>query len=284
MSRSDDPGGALVPIGWPTRASRLYVLDEQLRPVPAGTAGELYIAGEQLARGYLGRPAATAASFVPDPFGPPGQRMYRSGDLVRMRSDGCLEYLGRIDEQIKVNGYRVEPAEIEAALAEHPLVGQAVVRLASAPDALARRLTAFIVPAEPSGVHAVDPETLRHHTAARLPKHMVPVDYFTVPKIPLTGNGKVDLDLLTSQACTAPDLVAATTAPCERLLCDLIAQLTGATRVEVDDDFFQLGGTSVTAAQLVTLARREGVTITLGGVLKERTVRRLLAGRPSPGG
>ncbi|MDL4820043.1 non-ribosomal peptide synthetase [Actinomadura opuntiae] len=273
---------ARVPIGRPTAGTRLYVLDELLVPVPPGTAGELYIAGDQLARGYLGRPGTTAAAFLADPFGPAGERMYRSGDLVRLRpGDGDLEYLGRTDDQLKINGYRIEPGEVEVVLAEHERVARAVVtprRHGAGPAAL----TAHVVAAR--GGPPPDAGELRAYAASRLPEHLVPADIVPLDVLPLTANGKVDRAALPEPVRTRPDAgTTARAAPAagarERVLCRLFTELTGVPGPGVDDDFFRLGGTSIGAAKLVTRARREGIGLTVDDVLKGRTIRRMLARR-----
>lgn len=272
--RGDATDGPRVPIGRPTPGTRLHILDERLKPVPAGTTGELYIAGTQLARGYLGRPGATASAFVADPTGPPGERMYRSGDLVLARPGGCLEYLGRADDQIKINGYRIEPGEIEVVLTEHDLVTQAVVKVRGE-GAGPRRLTAYVVPA--AGDARLDLGELRRYAASRLPEHMVPVEFLSLPILPLTANGKVDHDALPEPAPRNDGEVTAARTAEEALLCQMVAELTGAPAAGIDDDFFQLGGSSIAAAKLVTRARRQGIAFTLQTVLRRRTIRRILA-------
>lgn len=277
QARWDGPvDGPHVPIGGPIGGVRLYVLDHRLKQVPAGDTGELHIAGPQLARGYLGRPTATATAFLADPFGPPGERMYRTGDLVRQRPDGNLEFLGRADDQIKVNGYRIEPGEIQAVLTGHDLVAQAFVTLRGR-DTESPRLTAFVVPAEGAG--RLDPDALRAFVASRLPEHMVPVDFVPLPALPLTANGKVDQRALPAPGArdTGGDSTATAAGSVEGVLCRMVVDLTGARSAGIDDDFFQLGGSSIAAARLVTRARREGIGLTLATVLKGRTVRRMLA-------
>lgn len=187
--RPDGPsGGAAPPIGRPLGHVRAHVLDAALAEVGPGGTGELYLAGEGLARGYLGRAALTAERFTADPFGPPGTRMYRTGDLVRRRDDGQLDFLGRVDEQVKVNGYRVEPGEVEAALTRHPGVAEAmaVVRADSVRDA---RLVAHLVPADPFAPPA--PEEVRGWLAALLPAHLVPAELRFTAALPRTPNGKL---------------------------------------------------------------------------------------------
>ncbi|HEU4454354.1 MAG TPA: amino acid adenylation domain-containing protein [Longimicrobium sp.] len=184
-----DPDGwpALPPIGAPVDGATLHVLDDRPGAGAPGAAGELYASGAALARGYLGRPALTAERFVPSPFGPAGARLYRTGDRARWTAGGELEYLGRTDAQVKVRGYRVEPGEVEAAVASHPSVHQAAV--AAHGDGAARRLVAYVV-ALPG--RTADVASLRAHVAARLPEHMVPAAWVALEALPLTPSGKVD--------------------------------------------------------------------------------------------
>jgi nonribosomal peptide synthetase DhbF len=252
-----DPPGQLrsrfVPIGRQVPNTRTFVLDELLRPVPTGVAGELYVAGEGVARGYLGRPAMTAERFVACPFGRPGARMYRSGDLGRWRADGQLEYAGRVDDQVSVRGYRVEPGEVVAVLNSHPQVAQAAV-VAREDHRGETQLVAYVVPAADGEVHQAD---LRSHLTAVLPAYMVPAAFVTLSGLPLTQNGKV-----AKNALPAPDFLAAAcddstpSSPLERLLCDLFAELLGLPRVGVHTSFFDLGGNSLLAARLVFRLRR----------------------------
>ncbi len=179
---------ALPSIGGPFPGTRAYVLDPVLRALPVGVQGELYVAGDGLARGYQGKPALTAERFLADPYGGPGTRMYRTGDLARVRPDGGLDFLGRADDQLKLNGLRVEPGEIEAVLSEHPLLRHAVVVLREDTPG-ERRLVAYVVP-RPG--HRVDPKELRAHAASRLLPGMVPVTYVELATLPLTWNGKID--------------------------------------------------------------------------------------------
>jgi amino acid adenylation domain-containing protein len=266
--------GPRIAIGLPTPGTRLYILDQRLKPVPAGTPGEVHIAGAQLARGYLGRPGTTASSFVADPFGPPGERMYRSGDLVQARPDGQLEFLGRVDDQIKINGFRIEPAEIEVVLAEHDRVTQAVVVVRGA-DPGPRRLTAYVVPHD--GNDQLDLDELERYAASRLPRHMVPVDFMPLPAVPLTANGKVDHAALPAPPSRNDSGAVPAMTPEEKLLCQLVVDLTGVPSAGIFDDFFKLGGTSIAAAKLVTRARRIGIGLTVEDVLTKRTVQRMLA-------
>ncbi|GAA4834580.1 amino acid adenylation domain-containing protein [Kitasatospora terrestris] len=184
----EPPSGELIALGAPIPNTTMYVLTERLEPLPLGVPGEVYIGGAGVARGYLGRPGPTADRFLPDPYGAPGSRLYRTGDRGRRRPDGSLEFLGRLDHQVKIRGYRVEPGEIQAVLRRHPDVAEVVV-LACGPHGRGRRLAAFVVPAPGT---TADADRLRAHVAADLPDHMVPTHVLAVDRIPLTANGKVD--------------------------------------------------------------------------------------------
>ncbi|WP_067646988.1 non-ribosomal peptide synthetase [Nocardia harenae] len=236
--------GAPVAIGEPQGGSRVYLLDERLHPVPDGVVGELYLAGDQLARGYVGRPDRTAERFVADPFGPAGARMYRSGDLVRRTASGELEYRGRADFQVKFRGQRVELGEIEAALLAAPGVAQAVV--VPVPVAEGEHLVGYLVPADGA---RLDRDALRGGLAARLPGYLVPTALVELEAMPLTSSGKLDRRALpapefTARAFTAPS------GPVEELVAAAYAEVLARTGVGRDDDFFALGGNSLGAMRV----------------------------------
>ncbi|MET7293054.1 amino acid adenylation domain-containing protein [Streptomyces griseoloalbus] len=258
-----------VPIGRPDPNTRCYVLDEHLRPVPPGVAGELYVAGRGLARGYLGRAALTSERFVADPFGQPGGRMYRTGDRARWRADGNLDFLGRVDTQVKIRGFRIELGEIEAALTGHPAVGQATVTADRDGDIV--RLVGYVVP---EGGAEPDPQALRAHVAGLLPEYMVPA--LVVPldgPLPLTPNGKLD-----RRALPAPDWSAMTgdAHPATRTqarLADLFTEILRLDGVGVHDNFFALGGHSMAAMRLLGRIRTEfGAELSIRDVFDALTV------------
>ncbi|QNP75101.1 amino acid adenylation domain-containing protein [Streptomyces roseirectus] len=257
--------GLRPPIGTPIADTRVYVLDGFLRPVPPGTTGELYIAGRGLARGFWRRPALTAQRFVACPFGD-GERMYRTGDVVRQRADGALEFVGRTDDQVKIRGYRIEPGEVEAALARHPSVARALVVVREDTPGV-KRLVGYVVPGA-----VVEPGELRTFVAGVLPEYMVPAAVVVVESLPLTVNGKVD-----RSALPVPDFGAAVSggeprSERERTLCALFADVLALPRVGIDDSFFDLGGDSIVSIQLVARARRAGLVFTPRDVFHCRTV------------
>ncbi|WP_045761457.1 amino acid adenylation domain-containing protein, partial [Xanthomonas albilineans] len=255
-----------VPIGRPLSGNRAYVLDRHGQPTPIGVAGELHLAGLQLAQGYLHRPALTAERFVPDPFAQqPGQRMYKTGDLARWLADGSLDFLGRNDDQIKIRGFRIEPGEITAALCACPTVRQAVV-IADARSTGDTRLIAYVVGED---TLALDAETLHTQLRARLPDYMVPTAYVQLDVLPLTANGKLDrralpaadADALALQAYAPPE------SELETQLADLWRALLDIEQVGRRDDFFALGGHSLLAVQLASRMRqRLGVAVSLADI------------------
>ncbi|GLZ38039.1 amino acid adenylation domain-containing protein [Actinokineospora sp. NBRC 105648] len=263
----DEPGTRL-PIGRPLPHVRAYVLDDNLRPVLTGLPGELCLGGDTLARGYLGRGDLTAARFVPDPFGPPGSRLYRTGDLARWRSDGVLEFLGRVDRQVKIRGHRVEPAEIEAACRAHPEVADALV--VARPDELGdQRLVAYLVPDHPADLRAV----LR----AALPEYLVPAEFVGLARFPVTGSGKLDVAALPDPVRRPRSAVPPRSATA-RVLAAEWAALLGVDAVGEDDDFFALGGHSLLAARMITRVRLAlGVDVPLRAVFDASSLGELAA-------
>jgi amino acid adenylation domain-containing protein len=238
-----------VPIGRPIANTRVYVLDGALRAQPAGVPGELLIGGAGVTRGYLGRPGLTAERFVPDAFASePGARMYRTGDRARWRADGALEYLGRLDAQVKVRGFRIEPGEIEAVLRAHPAVADCVVvaRAASAGDT---RLVVYVV-------GSADADEVRVHLRQSLPDYMVPAHVVTLDALPLTPNGKLDRRALPAPSDSEPaaEYVAPRT-PAEEVLAGIFAAVLGVDRIGAHDDFFSLGGHSLLATRVISRVR-----------------------------
>ena len=271
---SESSSSGIVPIGSPIWNTQVYVLDDFLQPVPIGIAAELYIAGAGLARGYLNRPGLTAERFVADPYGASGTRMYRTGDLARWRADGVLDFLGRADHQVKIRGFRIEPGEIEAALMRHPTVTQAAV-IAREDRPEDKRLVGYVVPTD---CETADSAVLRSYLGQRLPNYMVPSAIVVLDALPLTPNGKLD-----RKALRAPDFTPnqggwrGPRTPQEEILCSLFAEILSVPRVGIDDDFFALGGDSITSAQLVSRARKAGLVITPRDVFQYQNVAALAA-------
>ncbi|MET8010137.1 non-ribosomal peptide synthase/polyketide synthase [Streptomyces sp. NPDC005271] len=269
-------GAGLPPIGRPIWNMRAYVLDEALRPVPVGVAGELYVAGAGLARGYLGRPGLTASRFVADPFGPPGSRMYRTGDVVRWTGDGELVFVGRADDQVKVRGFRIEPGEVESALRRSPEVRDAVVAVRDTPPTPeqpsgAKRLVGYVVPAPDASPTAA---SLRDFLGRILPPHMVPSAFATLDALPLTPNGKVDRRALPDPD-PAPSSGAGHVAPrtpLESRIATIWADVLGLERVGVHDNFFDLGGDSILSIQVVSRARQAGLRLSTKDLFTHQTV------------
>ncbi|MDX3659254.1 amino acid adenylation domain-containing protein [Streptomyces sp. ID05-26A] len=258
-----DWDGTVVPIGSPLAGKSAIVLDHRLSPVPTGATGELYVGGEGLAHGYLGRPGLTAERFVASPF-TAGARLYRTGDLVRRRADGTLTYLGRADDQVKIRGFRVEPAEVESALTAHPdVTAAAVVAREDGPGG--KRLVAYVVG---------DAQHLRAYLVDRLPEHMVPAAFVVLDEFPLTPNGKLDRRALPAPSYAVGGSLPRT--PRQEILCGLFAKVLGLEAVGLDDGFFDLGGHSLLAARLLASIRTVfGVELGIRVLFRDPTPRGL---------
>ncbi|WAL93762.1 non-ribosomal peptide synthetase [Streptomyces sp. Je 1-369] len=256
----DDEGP--LPIGLPDPNVRAYVLDGGLQPTGVGVTGELYLAGPSLARGYLGRPGLTSERFVADPFGPPGERMYRTGDLVRWRPDGQLVFLGRVDHQVKVRGFRVELGEIESTLTGHPDVRACAVIVREG------RLVGYVIPTDGADL---DTTRVREFLARELPDHMVPTALVPIDRLPLSPSGKLD-----PTALPAPETVAAArrepATEAEAVLLGVFRDVLGTDAIGPDDDFFAIGGDSIVSLQVVSRARRQGLGLTARDVFEGATV------------
>ncbi|HST62436.1 MAG TPA: AMP-binding protein, partial [Longimicrobium sp.] len=267
-----DPGAERVSIGRAIHNAAVYVLDRAGEPVPVGVAGELFIGGGVVARGYLGRPRLTAERFLPDPFGEPGARLYRTGDRCRWMADSKLEYLGRTDFQVKVRGFRVEPGEIEARLASHPGVREAVVLALD--DAGGKRLVAYFAG------EVLESEALRAHLSEQLPEYMVPAAFVRLETLPLNPNGKLD-----RRALPAPEgdafgtrAYAAPVGETEQALAGIWAEVLGVERVGRHDNFFELGGHSLLAVRVVSRMRQVlEAEVVLAHVFSHPTVESLAA-------
>ncbi|MGW6985720.1 amino acid adenylation domain-containing protein, partial [Streptomyces sp. NPDC054932] len=297
-SWSDALTGAVAPpIGKALPNTRLHVLDHDMRPTPIGVPGELHIGGTGLARGYLGRPDLTADRFVPNPHGPAGTRLYKTGDLVRYDNHGQLHFIGRIDHQVKIRGYRIELGEIEAALTAHPAVRDAVVTVREDNPGV-RQLAAYLVPAEAeaetgagAGIASRSAELrteLRTALAGSLPDHMVPASFTVLPALPLNGSGKVDKSALPApgqDSFTAADSYTAPRTATEQRIAEVWQEVLGHDRIGVEDSFFDLGGDSIRAVTLVGALRAAGYDLGVREVFDARTVAavaELVTGRAAP--
>ncbi len=270
--RRPEPGPVLI--GRPVWNTRLYVLDEQLRQLPAGVTGELYLAGVQLAEGYLGQPGLTADRFIADPFGRPGERMYRSGDAARWRSDGVIEFFGRLDHQVKIRGFRIELEEIEAVLLRSGDLAQAVciVREDVPGD---QRLVAYLVP--PADTRP-DLGKLRALAASALPDYMVPSAFVVLGELPLTPNEKLDRKALPPPEKAVIQAGRTPSTPQEQLIAGLFTELLGVSPIGVEQDFIELGANSLLITELITeIRRRCGVRLRIREVFEDSTVQALAA-------
>ncbi|MEV7027112.1 amino acid adenylation domain-containing protein, partial [Kitasatospora sp. NPDC093558] len=261
------------PVGVPLSDTPIHLLDTAGQLVPIGVPGEIHVAGPAVARGYLNRPDLTAERFLPNPYGPAGSRMYRSGDQARRLADGTLDFLGRIDKQVKIRGYRIELGEIETALRDHPTVREAVVIART--DGGDKTLVAYAV-----AEGALDAAVLRTHLSASLPDYMVPAAYVAIDRVPLTPNGKLD-----TRALPAPDDDAYSTAryvaprtPLEERLAAIWSDLLGRPQIGIEDNFFDLGGDSIRAVRLVGSLRTAGYDVSVRDVFRHRTIAELAGG------
>ncbi|WP_338505716.1 non-ribosomal peptide synthase/polyketide synthase [Pseudomonas poae] len=256
-ARRGDPCGAVyAPIGTLLGNRSGYVLDAQLNLQPIGVAGELYLGGEGVARGYLERPALTAERFVPDPFGQPGSRVYRSGDLTRGRADGVVDYLGRVDHQVKIRGFRIELGEIEARLREQANVGETVV--VAQDGSTGKQLVAYVVEAEAVADEAAWRDTLRRALKVRLPDYMVPAHFVFLAQMPLTPNGKLDRKgLPVPDASQMQQRYVAPVSELEQQIAAIWADILHLPQVGLNDNFFEVGGHSLLAIQITSRVQAE---------------------------
>jgi amino acid adenylation domain-containing protein/non-ribosomal peptide synthase protein (TIGR01720 family) len=285
-SREEEAPGRRVPIGHPLPNRQVYVLDRHGRPVPVGVPGELYLGGTGLARGYLTAPDLTAERFVPDAFSDvPGARLYRTGDVARWLPDGNLEFLGRIDHQIKVRGFRIEPGEIEAVLCRHPQVRLAHVRALDDPQGN-KRLAAFLVAGQNHDAPGVNGDArpssrdLRAYLRERLPEHMVPAAFVFVPALPTLSNGKVDVRSLPAPDWRGVDRQGECASPrttAEHKLTEIWSAVLGVERIGIHDNFFELGGDSILSIQVIARAKQAGLHLTPRQMFQHQTIADLAA-------
>ncbi|MEM8531146.1 MAG: amino acid adenylation domain-containing protein [Chloroflexota bacterium] len=262
-----------IPIGRPIDNTQLYILDEHQQPVPIGVYGELFIGGEQVARGYLGRPDLTAERFIPNPFDMAGERLYRTGDWVRYLPDGEIEFLGRIDHQVKLRGFRIELGEIEAVLQQHPAVQTAVVTVWQGPTDKDKRIVAYLVGMD--GHELPDVTTWRTYLGSYLPEYMIPTAYVSLPTLPLTRNGKVDHRALPDPVFKSESATRGYIAPqtiIEEQLAHIWSDILGLPRVSIHDNFFELGGDSILSIQVITRAHQVGISLTPKQMFQHQTI------------
>ena len=264
-----------ITIGQPLSNNTAYVLNERLRPVPIGVTGELYVGGEGVARGYLNRPELTAERFIPDPFGKePGRRLYSTGDRARYLSDGRIEILGRVDHQLKVRGYRIEPEEIQVALNAHPLVSQSAV-VGREDHGADKRLVGYVVATDSTQPAVKD---LREFLGHRLPDYMVPSSFVFLKALPLTRNGKLDRDALPPpQTDGGEKQFAPPRTPVETELCRIWSGVLGIQQVSINDNFFDLGGDSILAIQIIARANQAGMNLEPRQIFQHQTIAELAA-------
>ena len=263
---------SIPPIGKPIWNTEVYVLDTGLQPVPPGVIGELYIAGEGLANGYLGKPELTAERFVANPYGKPGKRMYRTGDLVKWRHDGVLEYMSRADHQIKIRGFRIELAEIEMVLQRHENVKQAVV-IVREDRPNDKRIIAYIIVEEKETINLTE---IRSYVSESLANYMVPSAFVLLEELPLTPNGKVDRKKLPAPDFNGTNNERVARNPKEEILCDLFAEVLGVSHISIDDNFFEIGGHSLLASRLMARIRETlSVESGIGKLFESPTVAEL---------
>lgn len=264
-----------VPIGQPIANTQIYLLDKRLHPTPVGVPGELHIGGVNLARHYGQRPALTAAKFIPDPFGPPGTRLYKTGDLARYWPDGTIEYLGRVDHQVKIRGFRIEPGEIEARLNQHPQIAASLVLVHKESPGNEQLLAYLVITQSP-------PPTiteLRHFLQVKLPDYMIPAAFIYLDAFPLLPNGKIDRRALPAPDHARPDLAAGYTppvTPIEETLADIWSGILGIDHIGIHDNFFELGGNSLLAVRLTARIQKQfDITIPLANLFQGATIESL---------
>jgi acyl-coenzyme A synthetase/AMP-(fatty) acid ligase/aryl carrier-like protein len=276
------PGESTVPIGRPVANTRLEVLDRHLRRAPIGVPGQLWIGGVQLARGYLNQPGRTAERFVPDPYGPPGARLYATGDAARWRPDGELEYLGRTDRQVKIRGIRVELGEIEAALTAVPGVRAAAVTAIA--DGTGLRLVGYVVPERGAVPEKDGSPELARHLRATLPEHLIPATWVILDELPVTANGKLDRGALPppGRPDTSDGLYEEPTGPAELAVAQAWQAVLDLARVGAHDNFFAVGGDSIRSLKVLARLRRHGYAVELEQLFRYQTVRELAAQLDAP--
>ncbi len=275
LMRSGDEVPASVPIGRPISNTLVHILDHDLKPVPTGEAGELFAGGDGVARGYLNSPELSREKFLPDPFSKvPGARMYRTGDLARRRPDGVIEFLGRIDNQVKIAGYRIEPGEIEAALESHSAVAQTCV-VARADEGRTKRLVAYYVPV--TGV-AISASELRAFLVQRLPQYMIPAQFVELSELPLSSNGKVDRSALPEpqESVSTKPADGGASNRLEQMIAEEWRRVLGLEQIGLDDNFFDLGGDSLQLLAIHSrLQKSAGLEIPIIDLFEFTTIREL---------